>query len=99
MDAISILRLFTPADAVAVGFSLTGAFVLQRLIESPTFRRPSVSQIMVHYRRDWMREMVTRQQTELRRRRLTWLAGGFAALGVAYVALLGVEMLQRGLAA
>lgn len=44
-------------------------------------------------------EMVTRQQTELRRRRLTWLAGGFAALGVAYVALLGVEMLQRGLAA
>ncbi|WP_019516576.1 XrtA system polysaccharide chain length determinant [Sphingomonas sp. Mn802worker] len=44
-------------------------------------------------------EMVTRQQTELRRRRLTWLAGGFAALGLAYVALLGVEMLQRGLAA
>ncbi|GGO32034.1 membrane protein [Gemmobacter aquaticus] len=61
MDAISILRLFTPADALAVGFSLTGAIVLQRLIESPTFRRPSVSQIMVHYRRDWMREMVTRQ--------------------------------------
>ena len=44
-------------------------------------------------------EMVTRTQVSDRRRRLRWFAGGAAALACAYVALLGVEMLQRGLAA
>jgi polysaccharide chain length determinant protein (PEP-CTERM system associated) len=44
-------------------------------------------------------EMVTHLQMTERRRRLQLFAGGSAALGVAYVALLGVEMLQRGLAA
>lgn len=44
-------------------------------------------------------EMVTRAQEERRRRQLTWFAGGAAGLAVAYVALLGVEMLQRGMAA
>ena len=44
-------------------------------------------------------EMLTRAQADLRRRQLTWLLGGVAGLVVAYVALLGVEMLQRGLAA
>ena len=44
-------------------------------------------------------EMLTRVQAEERRRRLKWFAGGMGALGVGYMALLGVEMLQRGLAA
>jgi uncharacterized protein involved in exopolysaccharide biosynthesis len=44
-------------------------------------------------------EMVTHLQMTERRRRLQIFAGGAAALGVAYVALLGVEMLQRGMAA
>lgn len=44
-------------------------------------------------------EMITRHQQEERVRRLKLFAGGAAALAVAYVALLGVEMLQRGLTA
>lgn len=44
-------------------------------------------------------EMLTRAQVAERRRRMKWFAGGAAALGVAYVGLLGVEMIQRGLAA
>ena len=44
-------------------------------------------------------EMLTRRQEEERRRRTRWFAGATAALAVAYVGLLGVEMLQRGLAA
>jgi hypothetical protein len=44
-------------------------------------------------------EMLTRVQAEERRRRLVLFAGGAGALGVAWVALLGLEMLQRGLAA
>ena len=44
-------------------------------------------------------EMLTRMQSDARRQRLKYFAGGVGALGVAYVALLGVEMLQRGMAA
>lgn len=61
MEALDLIRLFSAADAVAVGYSLVGAFALQRAIESPRFPRQSVSQIMSLYREDWMREFVTRQ--------------------------------------
>jgi hypothetical protein len=44
-------------------------------------------------------EMLTRRQEDERKRRARWFVGATAALGVAYVGLLGVEMLQRGLAA
>ncbi len=44
-------------------------------------------------------EVVTRIQSEQRRRKLKMFLGGTAALGAAYVLLLGVEVLQRGLAA
>lgn len=44
-------------------------------------------------------EVVTRAQSDLRGRRLKLFAGGVGGLGVAYAALLGVEILQRGTAA
>lgn len=44
-------------------------------------------------------EMVTRAQAELRARRMKQFAGGLGALAGAWVLLLGVELLQRGLAA
>jgi polysaccharide chain length determinant protein (PEP-CTERM system associated) len=44
-------------------------------------------------------EAVTKVQIAQRRRQLGYFGGGAAALVVAWVALLGVEMLQRGLAA
>ena len=44
-------------------------------------------------------EVVTRIQSEQRRRKLKMFLGGTAALGAAFVLLLGVEILQRGLAA
>ncbi|MCD2315127.1 chain-length determining protein [Sphingomonas sp. IC-11] len=44
-------------------------------------------------------EMLTRHQAELRQRQLKLFIGGAGALAIGYVALLGVEMLQRGLAA
>lgn len=44
-------------------------------------------------------EMVTRAQIAARRRKLAYFAGGAGALAIAWIALLGVEMLQRGLAA
>ncbi|MGH6616133.1 XrtA system polysaccharide chain length determinant [Sphingomonas sp.] len=44
-------------------------------------------------------EMVTDAQIAMRRRKLMYFGGGAAALAVAYVALLGVEMVSRGMAA
>ncbi len=44
-------------------------------------------------------EVVTRVQSDQRRAKLKMFLGGAAALGAAYVLLLGVEILQRGLAA
>lgn len=44
-------------------------------------------------------EMVTRVQSETRARKLKLFAGGAGALVTAYVLLLGVEILQRGMAA
>ena len=61
MDALRLFALFSPADLAAVGYTLAGAAALNWAIESPTLRRVSVSQILTRYRRDWMREFVTRQ--------------------------------------
>ncbi|QIG80689.1 XrtA system polysaccharide chain length determinant [Stakelama tenebrarum] len=44
-------------------------------------------------------EYVTQAQRAMRRRRLILFAGGTLALGVAFVGLVGVEFIQRGMAA
>ena len=44
-------------------------------------------------------EVVTRTQSEERGKKMKLFLGGTAALGIAYMLLLGVEILQRGLAA
>lgn len=44
-------------------------------------------------------EVVTAAQTAMRRKKLTLFAGGVAALCAAYVGLIGVEFLQRGMGA
>jgi hypothetical protein len=44
-------------------------------------------------------EVVTRAQSDLRARQLKLFGGGVVALAAAYVLLLGVEILQRGMAA
>ncbi|MBC9031193.1 chain-length determining protein [Sphingomonas sp. JC676] len=44
-------------------------------------------------------EVVTAAQVALRRQRLTLFAGGLGALGLAYLGLVGVEFVQRGMGA
>ena len=44
-------------------------------------------------------EVVTAAQTAMRRKKLTLFAGGLAALVAAYVGLIGVEFVQRGMGA
>ena len=55
------LSLFSILDAVALALLLIGWIVISHLIENPPARYPSVSVLMNRFRRDWMREMVTRQ--------------------------------------
>lgn len=44
-------------------------------------------------------EVVTQAQTAMRRKKLALFAGGLGALGFAWIGLLGVEFLQRGMGA
>lgn len=61
MTPAALLAPFTFADALAVaGLLLAWAGIGWR-IEHPTAARPSVSQIVAVYRREWMVQLVTRQ--------------------------------------
>ena len=55
------LTLLTGLDAAAVMVLLASWAGLGVLIENPPAARPSVSLLMQQYRRDWMRQFVTRQ--------------------------------------
>lgn len=55
------LSLFSPLDALAVGLILISWFVLGWHIEHPGAKRPSVTVLMADYRREWMKELVTRE--------------------------------------
>jgi uncharacterized membrane protein len=48
-------------DALATVLTFCAWVVLGWLIESERLSRPSVTILMIEYRRDWMREMITRQ--------------------------------------
>lgn len=61
MNIIAHLIPFTILDAISVGFLLAGWGIIGWLIEHPPVKRPSVSVLMADYRRDWMRQFVTRQ--------------------------------------
>jgi uncharacterized membrane protein len=61
MDLAARLALFTPADGIAVAGIVVAFFLLGWVIEHPPAARPSVTVLMADYRRDWMRQFVTRQ--------------------------------------
>ncbi|MBY6157523.1 DUF599 domain-containing protein [Pseudooceanicola nitratireducens] len=55
------LSLFSTLDLAALGLILATWLLIGWHIENPPRRRPSTSTLMGAYRREWMREMVTRQ--------------------------------------
>ncbi len=55
------LALFTTLDFIAVA-TLFGLWILIGWrVETSAFKEPSVSRIMADYRREWMRQMITRE--------------------------------------
>ncbi|MFD3188983.1 DUF599 domain-containing protein, partial [Sedimentitalea sp. HM32M-2] len=61
MTTAQTLTLFSPLDFVAIALLLTGVIWIDWRIESPPANRPSVSSLMIAFRRDWMHQMVTRE--------------------------------------
>lgn len=62
MDLAQRLSLFSAADYAAVGALVLSYAVLGWLVDHPLRVLPSTAEIMSEYRRDWMRQLVTRQQ-------------------------------------
>lgn len=58
---MSTLGPFSLPDALAVGLLVVAWAGIGWLVEHPPARRPSVSVLMAEYRREWMRQFVTRQ--------------------------------------
>ncbi|MEM6371365.1 MAG: DUF599 domain-containing protein [Pseudomonadota bacterium] len=61
MTWIDRFSFFSALDGAAFGLLVLMWVVLGWRIEHPTVRHPSTSQIMAEYRREWMRQMITRQ--------------------------------------
>ncbi|SEQ73888.1 DUF599 domain-containing protein [Thalassovita taeanensis] len=55
------IGLFGPLDIAALALLFVAWVGIGWLIEHPGRKRPSVSVLMAEYRREWMRQMVTRQ--------------------------------------
>ena len=61
MDLLARLTLFSVLDGIAVGLLFAAWLGIGLMIERESQARPSTSALMRRYRRDWMREFVTRQ--------------------------------------
>jgi uncharacterized membrane protein len=61
MGPLEHLSLLSAPDALAVTVLLMSWFALGWMIEHPHKNRPSVTVIMADYRREWMRQMVSRE--------------------------------------
>ena len=99
------LSLFTTADFIAIGVLLLAWVASTRIIEHPPASRPSVSQIMAGYRRDWMLQFLTRDPrifdsqiiANLRQGTAFFASASMIAIGGGF-ALLGNADLLRGVA-
>ncbi|WP_071672492.1 DUF599 domain-containing protein [Nioella nitratireducens] len=61
MDVMDLFAHFSWLDLAAVILAFGSWAVLGRMIESERLSRRSVTVLMMEYRRDWMREFITRQ--------------------------------------
>jgi uncharacterized membrane protein len=61
MTVLDRFTLFSPYDLGAIGFLFLSWMAIGWRIEHTSAKHPSTSRLMAGYRRDWMKEMVTRQ--------------------------------------
>lgn len=92
------LLLLTGVLIAGIGAGVAGAFALAKLktTYTTTTQLEKASGLPVI---GSVTQVLTTEQIVNRRKKLTLFAGGFGALGVAYLGLVGVEFIQRGLGA
>jgi len=61
MTWLDRFSLFTPLDFAALGILVVAWLLIGWRIEHPDAKHPSTSQIMAGFRREWMRQMITRE--------------------------------------
>lgn len=61
MTWIDRLALFAPLDFAALSLLILGWFTIGWMIDHSSPNKPSVSNLMAQYRREWMIQMVTRE--------------------------------------
>lgn len=61
MDLATQLSHFGTLDGIAAALLVIAWVVIGRMTEHPPKGKPSVTMLMIQYRRDWMRQFVTRQ--------------------------------------
>ncbi len=61
MEMVDRITLLTPLDGIALLLLVGSWFVIGWRIEHPSKKTPSVTIIMGEYRREWMRQMITRE--------------------------------------
>ena len=102
MNLIDRLSSLTPLDGLALGL-LWGSWLLIGLwIEHPTAKTPSVTIIMAEYRREWMRQMITREprifdaaiMTSLRQGTAFFASGCMIAIGGVLAVIGNTEALE-----
>ncbi len=96
MDLAALLTPFTPADAAAVAALLAAWLGIGWRIEHPSSARPSVSQLMVRYRREWMVQLVTREPRIFDSQVLTNLREGISFFASAVMIAIGGGLALMG---
>lgn len=105
MDWFDRLYLFTVLDAVGLCLLIGGWVACSLVVENAPKSHPSTSQIMAGYRREWMRQFVTRQPrifdsqiiASLRQGTAFFASASMIAIGGGF-ALLGNAERLRGVA-
>ncbi|WP_321830160.1 DUF599 domain-containing protein [Thalassovita sp.] len=91
-----IARLFDWLDLAALGLLFFAWMLIGWLIQNPPKSRPSVSVLMAEYRREWMRQMVTRQPRIFDAQTLSTLRQGTSFFASAAMLAIGAALAAIG---
>ncbi|MGR3501956.1 DUF599 domain-containing protein [Pseudaestuariivita sp.] len=102
MTFAAMLTHFTPLDAAALGLLISAWWCIGWAVDRENAGTPSVTALMNTYRREWMRQMVTREPrifdaqiiTNLRQGTAFFGSASMLALGAGLAALGNVEMIS-----
>jgi len=96
MTLSHIAHLFDWLDLTALGLLFAAWMLIGWMIQHPPKNRPSVSVLMADYRREWMRQMVTRQPRIFDAQTLSTLRQGTSFFASAAMLAIGAALAAIG---